>query len=885
MTLWSRIRSWTRATLRRSRMESEMDAELQFHIEAYAEDLVRSGVAREEAMRCARIEFGGIESVKEQGREARGVNLVESLVQDLRYGASNMLRTPGFTAITVLTLALGIGATTAIFSVVNPILFESLPYPNAERIMMISEFGPDSSRSRVAFHTYRELAERSRSFETVAVTKIWQPTLVTAREPERFDGQFVSAGYFHALGITPFLGRDFELSDDRFHGPHVVMLSDALWRRRFGGDAAIIGRQITLDDNSYTVIGVMPSTFENVLAPSAELWAPLQYDPGHIADSQTREWGNHLRMVGRLQSGASIDQARRELKAIAGNPVPEFPRPPWASHEEGFTVDSLQDDVTRGVKPALLSVIGAVLLVLVIACVNVTNLLLARSVRRRGEFALRTALGAGRSRLIRQLLTESLLLAAMGGVAGMVVAQLGVRALVALSPAELPRIGAIAIDGAVFAFGLGVTTLIGLAVGLIPALRASCNEPQTALQENSQRTVDGHRRTRSALVVVEVALALVLLVSSGLFLRSLQHLFAIAPGFDSSHLLTMQVQTYGRRYDDDATCNRFFAQALEAVRNVPGVSAAAFTSQLPLSGDIDLYGVQFENASNTKDVEPAFRYGVAPGYFETMGIPLRRGRLFNEQDALGLPTRPVLINESLANRRYPDQDPLGQRIRFGGSPNRPWDIIVGVVGDVKQTSLAVSQSDAVYVTTAQWLWADGTQWLVVRTRGDSAALAPAVRQAIWSIDKDQPVVRVATMESMLAASTAQRRFALILFETFALVALLLAGAGIYGVLSGSVAERTREIGVRLALGASRESILTLVIRQGMMLTGVGVAIGLAAAAAASQTIAAMLFGVSPLDPVTYLGVIVLLAGVSVIACGVPAWRAMQVDPIIALRYE
>jgi len=885
MTLWSRLRSWFNATLRRSRMENEMDAELRFHIDAYADDLTRGGVAREEAMRRARIEFGGIESIKEQGREARGVNLVESLVQDLRYGASNMLRTPGFTAITVLTLALGIGATTAIFSVVNPILFESLPYPHAERIMMISEFGPDSERSRVAFHTYRELAERSRSFETIAVTKIWQPTLVTAREPERFDGQFVSAGYFRALGVAPFLGRDFEPSDDRFHGPHVVILSDALWRRRFGGDAAIVGRQITLDDNSYSVVGVMPSAFENVLVPSAELWTALQYDPGNISDTQTREWGNHLRMAGRLRLGASLDQARRELKAIAGDPVPEFPRPPWASHEEGFIVNSLQDDVTRGVKPALLAVLGAVLLVLVIASVNVTNLLLARSVRRRGEFALRTALGAGRSRLIRQLLTESLLLAAAGGVAGMVVAQLGVRALVALSPAELPRIGAITVDGPVFAFGLGVTTLIGLAVGLIPALRASRNEPQTALQESSQRTVGGNRRTRSALVVVEVALALVLLVSSGLLLRSLQHLFAVAPGFDASHLLTMQVQTYGRRYDDDATCNRFFSQALEMVRNVPGVSAAAFTSQLPLSGDADVYGVEFENASNTKDVEPAFRYGVAPGYFETMGIPLRRGRLFNAQDALGLPVRPVLINESLAKRRYPGQDPIGQRIRLGGAPNRPWDIIVGVVGDVKQTSLAVNQSDAVYVTTAQWLWADGTQWLVVRTRGDAAALAPAIRQAIWSVDKDQPVVRVATMQGLLAASAAQRRFALILFETFALVALMLAGAGIYGVLSGSVAERTREIGVRLALGATSESILALVIRQGMTLTGMGVAIGLAGAAAASQAIAAMLFGVSPLDPVTYLGVIVLLVAVSVIACGVPALRAMRVDPIVALRYE
>ncbi len=885
MTIWSRLRSWLRALLRRSQMESEMDAELRFHMEAYAEDLVRSGMAREEATRRARLEFGGVERVKEEGREARGVNLVESLLRDLRYGTSNMLRTPGFTAITVLTLALGIGATTAIFSAVNPILFESLPYPRPERIMVISEFGADSSRTRVAFHTYRELAARSRSFETLAVTKIWQPTLVTPREPERFDGQFVSAGYFRVLGVPPFLGRDFEPSDDRFHGPHVVILSDALWRRRFGGDAAIIGRKITLDDNSYTVIGVMPNTFENVLVPSAELWTPLQYDPGHIADSQTREWGNHLRMAGRLQPGASIDQASRELKAIAGDPVPEFPRPPWASHQQGFIVNSLQDDVTRSVKPALLAVLGAVLLVLVIACVNVTNLLLARGVRRRAEFALRTALGAGRTRLIRQLLTESLLLAATGGVAGMAVAQLGVRALVALSPAELPRVNSIGVDGPVFAFGLGITTLIGLVVGLIPALRASRNEPQIALQESSQRTFGGHRRTRSALVVVEVALALVLLVSSGLLLRSLQLLFAVAPGFDASRLLTMQVQTYGRRYDDDATCNRFFAQALEAVRNVPGVSAAAFTSQLPLSGDADVYGVQFENASDPNDVEPAFRYGVAPGYFETMGIPLRRGRLFNAQDAAGLPMRPVLINESLAKRRYPGQDPIGQRIRFGGPPNRPWDIIVGVVGDVKQTSLAVSQSDAVYVTTAQWLWADGTQWLVVRTRGDAAALAPAVRQVIWSVDKDQPVVRVATMEGLLAASAAQRHFALILFETFALVALMLAGAGIYGVLSGSVAERTREIGVRLALGATNQSILALVIRQGMTLTGIGVAFGLAGAAAASQAIAAMLFGVSPLDPVTYLGVIVLLAAMSVIACGVPALRAMRVDPIVALRYE
>jgi putative ABC transport system permease protein len=328
MTTWSRIRSWLGATLRRPRMESEMDAELRFHMEAYAEDLGRGGVPRQEAIRRARIEFGGIERVKEEGREVRGVRFLESLAQDLRYGASNMLRTPGFTAITVLTLALGIGATTAIFSAVNPILFESLPYPHAGRIMMIWDFGTEGSRSRVAFHTYRELTERSRTFEAIAVMKLWQPTLVGAREPERFDGQFVSASYFRVLGVPPFLGRDFEAADDRLNGPHVVILSNAVWRRRFGGDPTIIGRQITLDDNRYTVIGVMPNAFENVLVPSAELWTTLQYDAGHITNMQTKEWGNHLRMVGRLQSGVSIDQARRKLETIVRSPVPEFPRPP-----------------------------------------------------------------------------------------------------------------------------------------------------------------------------------------------------------------------------------------------------------------------------------------------------------------------------------------------------------------------------------------------------------------------------------------------------------------------------------------------------------------------------------------------------------------------------
>ena len=793
------------------------------------------------------------------------------MLADLQYAVRRLWSAPGFTAITVLTLSVGIGATTAIFSAVNPILFEPLPYPRADRIAMIRENGRDGSRNDGTFGMYRELAARARSFDAIAVLKPWQPTLTGADQPERFEGQRVSAKYFRVLGVSPIIGRDFEPSDDRLDGPNVVVLSDALWRRRFAGDRTIVGRQIALDGDSYSVIGVMPGGFENVLAPSAELWAPLQYDM-----SQGRAWGHHLRTVGRLQPGIGVDRASRELNVV-GHAVLNELRPATYGDVE-FAAVPLGDDVTRAVRPALLAILGAVTLVLVIACVNVTNLLLARVVQRRGEFALRAALGAGSRRLMRQLLTESLLLAAIGGVVGIAVAALGVRALVALSPPGFPRAGAIRVDGSVFAFGFAITTLIGLAFGSVPALHAARSDPHLDLQRASRHATGRHRRTRGALVVAEFALAFVLLVSSGLLLRSLERLFAVDVGFDSSQLLTMQVQTSGHRFADDRATHRFFEQALAAARRVPGVRAAALTSQLPFSGDRDEYGVRFDSSPEGFST---FRYAVSPGYIETMRIPLRRGRLLDERDRAGAPLA-ALINESFAKRRFRDVDPLGRRLSIG-----PVDgyTIVGVVGDVKQMSLMPSDSDAVYITASQWRFADGAMSLVLRTDGEVTALASAVRQAVWSVDKDQPVVRVATMDDLLAASAAERRFALIVFETFALAALVLAAAGIYGVLSGSVAERTREIGLRSALGASRGSILALVIRQGMMLTGLGVAIGLAGAAAASRAIAAMLFGVARLDPVTYLGVIALLAAVSAAACGVPAWRAARVDPATTLRAE
>jgi putative ABC transport system permease protein len=809
---------------------------------------------------------------------------MQILWQDLRYGARMLLKQPGFTLIAVLTLALGIGACTAIFSAVHPILFASLPYPHANRLVMIWQERRDGGRIEGTFADYRAFVERSHSFDSLAVMKAWQPTIVGEAQPERLEGQRVSASYFRTLGAALMLGRDFLETEDVLNGPNVAIISEGLWQRRFGGDRAIIGQQVRLDDNSYTIIGVMPRAFENVVTPTAELWSPLQYD--QTLPPQGLEWGHHLRVLGRLragvqltQVGGELDQILRELLTIYPSRLRDYGVP------AKFLIHSLQDEVTSAVKPALLAVLGAVALVLLIACVNVTNLLLARGAQRRGEFAVRAALGAGRARMLRQLLTESLLLACGGGAVGLMIAAFGVDALKALSPPGLPRVEAIGVNGAVFAFALGVTMLIGLIVGLIPALHASRGDLHRDLQQSARRTAGGQQLTRRALVVAEIALALVLLVSAGLLLRSLQRLFAISPGFDASHLLTLQVQTAGHRFDEDAVTHRFFEQALEAVRQVPGVTAAAFTSQLPLSGELDEYGVQFEPGPDGKREGgySSFRYAVSPGYFETMGIPLRRGRLLDAHDSAGA-SPVVVLSESLAKTKFGAQNPIGKRVHVGRR-DLPWFTIVGVVGDVKQASLTASRSEAAYVTPAQWYFADNAMSLVVRAHGDAAALAPALRQAIWAVDKDQPIVRVATMENLLAATAAERRFALILFEAFGLVALALAAIGLYGVLAGSVTERMHEIGIRLALGATASDVLRLILAQGLKLTLGGVALGLAAAFGLTRWMMALLYGVGTTDPLTFTAVALLLTVVALLACWIPARRATKVDPLIAIKYE
>ncbi|HSD31706.1 MAG TPA: ABC transporter permease [Gemmatimonadales bacterium] len=883
MALWRRLARGLRTLANRSAADQDVADEVRHYLDQATAAHLARGLSPDAARLAARAEFGNLTSVREQVREVGWENALETIAADLRHAARRLVHNPGFTVVSGITLALGLGATTAIFSAVRPILLEPLPYPHADRLVTISDYGTGGSPLAVTFGTYRELVARSRSFDALAVMKPWQPTMTGRAEPERFEGQRVSAAYFHVLEVTPALGRDFDPADDRPGGPSVAILSDVLWRRRFGGDSGVVGRAVTLDGNSFTVIGVMPRAFENVLASSAEIWSLLQYSPS-LPSFQSREWGHHLRMVGRLRPGVGAAEARRELSTVAHTAASGFARPPWASLDDGLLVSSLQDDVTRGVKAALLSVLGAVVLLLVIACGNVANLLLARGAERRGEFAVRSALGAARPRLVRQLLTESLLLALWGGVLGLAVAELGVRALVALGPPGLPRLDAVRVDAAAFAFALGITTVVGIAIGLIPARQASRSDLLSGLQESSRRTAGSHQLTRRTLVVAEVALALVLLVNAGLLLHSLQRLFAISPGFDASHLLTMQIQTSGHRFEDDSATHRFFAQALDAVRQVPGVAATTLTSQLPLTGDLEEYGVELESSTtgDTQRGDPALRYAVTPDYFQAMSIPLRRGRLLDVRDQPGAPPA-VVISEALAKRAFPGEDAIGRRIRFGASGT--WRTIVGVVGDVKQASLAAVQEYAVYVASTQWAWADQARWLVVRARGDPAPLAPALRRAIWSVDKDQPIVRVATMDALLTASAGERRFVLIVFEAFALVALLLAATGIYGVLSGGVTERTREIGVRSALGASRAEILGLVVRQGMTLTGLGLAVGLVAAGVASRGLTALLFGVSRLDPATYLGVALLLALVAALASGIPAWRAARIDPAIALRSE
>lgn len=880
--LWRPLIQGVRTLLGRDNADQELAEEMAHYLQEAEAELRAQGATPQEARRAVRLRYGDGLSAREDVRSYGWESTVEEIFSDVRLAARRLRRTPGFTAVAVLTLGLGIGAATAIFSAVRPVLFEPLGYPDAHRLVALSDRSDEGAPVPVTFGTYVELKERVGVFSDLTVYKPWQPTLTGVTEPERLNGQAVSAEYFAVLGVSPALGPGFDAADDRPGGPRRVVMSHGLWQRRFGSDPGVVGGTVRLDGEAYAVVGVMPPDFENVTGLGSQVWSLLQYDP-RVADFLTREWGHHLEMMGRLNEGVTPDGARTALDRVTADPIPAFPRPQHAALDMGILVQPLRDAATAQARPTMVVLLGAVGLLLLITCVNVTMLVLARGARRSGELAMREALGAGRSRLARHLLTESLLLAGLGGVVGVAVARIGLAGLVAVSPPSLPRLAAVALDGSALALALGLTTVFGLVFGLLPAL----GRPGHRLPQAVRGTGRGSRGTSSArhiLVVVEVAMAVVLLVGAGLLLRSTQRIFSEPLGFDPSDVVVMQIYATGLERGDRVT-HQFFDAGLEAVGNVPGVSSAALTSQLPLSGDVDGYGVT-RGDGPTADGEvdgAAYRYAVSPGYFETLGLELVRGRGLQAQDDAGGP-RAAVVSASLARRMYPDGDPLGHRIHLGPVEGEPYTI-VGVVADVKQASLGARDSEAVYVTSHQWHWADRVRWIVVRTDQDVRGLLPALHRAVWSVDRNQPITRAQSMERLVARSEAQRRFVLVVVLAFALAALALAGIGLYGVLAGSVTERMRELGVRAALGASREVILGIVVRQGMTLTALGGVVGVAAAVVASRILVTLLYGVTRLDMVTYLAVTAMLGVVAALACWIPGARAARVDPLTSLRSE
>ncbi len=880
------LRRGVAALLFPARADRQADAEVRHFVDQRVRELMRDGLSHADARRQATIEIGNVTATREEVRASGWEHSTDLLIGDTRYALRRLRRDPVFTIVASVTLAIGIGAATAIFSAVNPVLFRALPYPGGERLVTIADRGPAGATVEPTYGSYEELLGRSRSFELLSATDTWRPALTGTDEPERLAGQRVTAEFFRTLGVMPAVGRAFDTAEDLPGAARVVVLSDRLLQRRFGGDASLVGGWITLGGEPFRVIGVMPKAFVDVLAPATDVWAPMQ--AARRAPPNSREWGHHYRIVGRLRPGVDLEAAQRDLDVIASNGRVEFPRPAWASLQNGVLARGLLEDVTAGARPSLIAIIGAAAVLLLIACVNVANLLLARSGRRRTEFALRAALGAGGTRLVRQLLTESVILAFIGGVMGFAVAQAGVGVLVALSPPGLPRVESIRVDGAAFAFGLLVTTVVGVGVGLLPALSASRADVRSGVQSTSRTATGGRSAAGAVLVVSEVALALMLLVGAGLLLRSLDRLFSEAPGFNAPRLLTMQVVNAGSEGQGNEEQLLYYEQVLTAVRGVPGVTDAAFTSQLPMSGDIDGFGfvsAAFPERQVGEDGS-ASRYAVTADYVRVMGIPLLRGRLLNASDNAGA-TQAILISESLASSVFGQRDPLGQRMRFGPDADgtRPWGTVVGVVGNVKQQWLGSNATNAFYVSAAQWRWVDAVRSLVVRTSGDPAAMTAPVVRAVWSVNRNKPITRIATMEDMIARSAPTRRFASVVYSAFAIAALLLAAVGLYGVISARVAERTREIGIRTALGATRHDIVRGVLANGLLLTGTGVVIGAAGASATSRLLETLLYGVTRADPTTYAAVIGLLGGVAALACWAPARRAAAVDPAITLRSD
>jgi len=874
-----------RALFRRESVECELDEELRVHLNRQVEKFVGSGLPLEQARRRARLEFGGTDQVKEECRDARGVSFIETTIQDLRYAVRMLRKSPGFTLVAVVTLALGIGANTAIFSVVNAVLLQRLPIRAADRVVVIwvTNLAQGWSRVGPAGLDYLDWKEQSKSFEDLFLFEHGSGTVTGAGEPEQVAGLRVTTNFGEFFGIKPVLGRTFRL-DEAGARHNLAILSHGYWQRRFGADPNVVGRGLTLNGEPYTIIGVLPAYL--AAAFPADVVVPFDTDWVKRADSD-------LGVFGRLKPGVTLGQASAEMSLLARRIGAERPdRKGWST-----VVVPLEAVRVEYLRPALLILLGAVTIVLLIGSANVSNLVLTRAIARRREVTIRAALGAGRFRLMRQFLTESVLLAIAGGGAGLLLAFWGTDLLLRALPSRIPVPNAadvavlpqVHMDGRVMVFTLAIALLSGVVFGLAPACQGTGGNIAESLKVEGRGSFSGPRgrRTRAALVVAEAALAFVLVVAASLMIRSFVHLLSTDPGFRPGKLLTLRIKlpndVPNSKYREPRERSLAFQQFLRSVDALPGVRSAALTEIVPLSqDDMDMGAFAIKDAPPPP---PGVRLAadfrdVSPGYFGTMGIPLRHGRDFTDHDKADAPLV-VAIDETLARHYFANQDPVGRYVRFSAA-GRPREI-VGVVGGVRDTGVDQQPRPTIYFPYLQT--GDQTMSLVIRTAAAPGAILPDIKNAIRAVDKDQPVFEVRTMDEIVSGIVSAPRLTFILLGVFAFLALALGAIGIYGVTSHAVSQRTHEMGVRLALGARQADVLKLVVGNGLMLALIGVAAGAVTSLALSHFLSTILYGVRPTDPLTFMGVACLLAAVAALASYIPARRASRVDPMVALRHE
>jgi putative ABC transport system permease protein len=872
--LWRRLR----ALLRRDSLDGELDAELRYHVERQAAEYVAAGMTPAAARRAALRDFGGVTQSQEQCREARGVRPVEDLRQDIVFGLRVLRRNPVFSLVAVVTLGLGIGANTALFSITNAVVFRPLPFAEPERLLTLWESSAKSDNSRVIVSpaNYLDWREQTRSFEEMgAYTEDFYNISEDDSRPERVSAANATPSLFHTLGVRPALGRTFLPEEARPDAPRVVLLSHGLWQRRFGGDANVVGKSVKVNGNPFTVVGVLPQDF--IISPRRyEVYTSLRF-----SDTQrVNRRGRYLTVIARLRPGVTYEQARAEMNAVGARLSAQYPD---ENAGRAATVHPLEL-IGGGTRTALLMLLGAVGFTLLIACANVASLLLGQAAGRRKEMAVRAALGAGRLRLVRQMLTESLTLSLAGGLAGLLLAKWGVGLLVSLSPSSLPRAEQAGLDMRVLGFTLLVSTLTGLAFGLVPALQASKVDLTDALKAGARSAAGGRRSlVRGALVAAEVALSLVLLVGAGLLVKSFVRLTEVELGFNPERVVAADI-SLPYRYNSPEKRMEFFRQLLTRVEALPGVSSAAVSQSVPLSGEE--HGAQFMAVGREPAPDGSDRYGsiyhrVSEGYFKALGVRLLKGRDLTERDTAGAPGV-ALVNETLARQVFPGEDPLGKQIVLDRTPPRPREI-VGVVSDTRYVTPRREPVPQIYVSYLDDPYHHMS--LAVRATGDPAALVNGIREELSAMDKEVPLANVKEMEEYVSESLSPQRFSALLLTAFAVAALLLAALGVYGVISNSVTRRTHELGIRIALGARRGDVLRLVVGQGMRLVLLGLGAGLAGAFALTRLMESLLYGVSAFDPAVFAGVSLLLAATALVACYLPARRATRVDPMTALRHE